>query len=111
MKDLSALFSEKTITEFCRRWNIRELALFGSALRKDFTQDSDVDLLITFALDAEWSLLDHIQMQQELKQILNRDVDLISKRAVEQSYNWIRRQEILGSAQIIFSLDEPLNAS
>jgi predicted nucleotidyltransferase len=47
------------ITKFCQRWKIRELALFGSALRDDFSPDSDLDILVTFDADAEWGLFDH----------------------------------------------------
>ena len=91
------------IAGFCRRWRIQELALFGSALRDDFHPASDVDLLVTFAPDAEWGLLDHVQMEQELQALLERDVDLVSRRALERSQNWLRRQEILGSARTLFS--------
>ncbi len=79
------------------------MALFGSALRKDFRPDSDLDVLVAFAVDAEWGLLDHVRMQQELQTLLRRNVDLISKRALEQSQNWIRRQEILATTQVLFS--------
>ncbi|PWH19524.1 MAG: hypothetical protein DDG58_04745 [Ardenticatenia bacterium] len=51
------------IAEFCRRWKIRELAVFGSVLHPDFNVASDVELLVTFEDDAEWGLLDHIRMQ------------------------------------------------
>ena len=88
---------------FCIRWKITELALFGSALRSDFQQDSDVDLLVTFAEDASWSLLDHIAMQQELQGILGRDVDLVSRRALMGSENYLRRDEILNNMQVIYS--------
>ena len=91
------------IAGFCRRWRIQELALFGSALRDDFHPASDLDLLVTFAPDAEWGLLDHVQMEQELQALLERDVDLVSRRALERSQNWLRRQEILGSARTLFS--------
>jgi predicted nucleotidyltransferase len=91
------------IAAFCDRWQIAELSLFGSALRDDFRPDSDIDLLVTFAPEADWSLLDHVQMQQELESLLERDVDLVSKRAIEQSSNWIRRQEILTTAQPIYA--------
>lgn len=90
------------IQAFCDRWSVVELALFGSALREDFRSDSDLDFLISFDPKAEWSLLDHVKMQQELEQIFQREVDLVSKRAIEQSHNWIRRQEILSTAQIIY---------
>ena len=94
---------ERELDRFCRRWKISELALFGSVLRSDFGPDSDIDVLVTFEADARWSLLDHIQMEEELSSILGRKVDLISKRAVERSENWIRRQEILHTAQIVYA--------
>lgn len=87
------------ITDFCRRWKIVELALFGSALRDDFHPGSDVDFLVSFAPDANWSLLDHVTMEEEISGILGRKVDLVSRRAIERSDNWIRRKSILESAQ------------
>jgi predicted nucleotidyltransferase len=99
------------ITNFCQRWKIRELALFGSALRDDFGPDSDIDVLVTFADDAEWGLLEHIQMQNELQRAFEQNVDLISKRAVERSQNWIRRQDILNTARVLFPVSEGLYAS
>lgn len=96
----------KTISDFCQRWNIQELALFGSALGDTFTDSSDIDLLVTFEDNARRGLLDHVQIQNELEQLFGREVDLISKRAVDQSHNWIRRKNILDSAQIIFSAEE-----
>jgi uncharacterized protein len=91
------------IADFCSHWRVAELSLFGSILREDFHSQSDVDILIDFAPEADWGLLEHIQMQQELKAILGREVDLVSKRAIEQSSNWIRRQEILSTAQLIYA--------
>ena len=93
---------EDKIAEFCDRWMVRELALFGSVLRDDFHSDSDIDFLIAFLPEADWGLLDHVSMQQELMVMFERDVDLVSKRAIERSENWIRRQEILGTAQVIY---------
>jgi len=87
------------IAEFCHRWKITELSLFGSVLRHDFRPDSDVDILVTFASDAEWSLFDHVHMEDELSAMLGRKVDLVSRRAVEQSANWIRRRAILETAE------------
>lgn len=89
------------IAEFCKRWNVSELAIFGSALRADFRPDSDVDVLVSFAPEAKISLFDMVHMQEELKQIFGRDVDLISKRGVEDSRNYLRRKAILESAQVI----------
>jgi hypothetical protein len=90
------------LEEFCRRWKISELRLFGSALREDFRPDSDVDFLVTFAPDADWSLLDHVAMEEELAGIVGREVDLVSQRAIERSSNWIRRKAILESAEPFF---------
>jgi predicted nucleotidyltransferase len=99
------------IAKFCQRWKIQELALFGSALRDDFGPDSDLDILVTFAEGAEWGLFDHVQMQYELQMLLHRGVDLVSKRAVERSQNWLRRQEILNTAQVLFSAQEAVHAT
>ncbi len=76
--------------------------MFGSALRDDFGPHSDLDLLVSFAPDAAWSLLDHVAMEEELCSALKRKVDLVSRRAVEGSSNWIRRQAILESAEPYF---------
>lgn len=90
------------LDDFCRRWKIGELRVFGSALREDFLPDSDLDLLVSFAADADWSLLDHVRMEEELSGVLRRKVDLVSRRAVERSSNWIRRKAILESAEPYF---------
>jgi len=87
------------LEEFCRRWKIAELRVFGSALREDFRPDSDLDLLVRFAPEADWSLLDHVTMEEELSGIVGRKVDLVSQRAIERSSNWIRRKAILESAE------------
>src|SRR6266480_302046 len=79
------------IREFCNRWQVAEFAVFGSVLRDDFRPDSDVDVLVTFAPGVEWSLFDHIAMEEELSAMLGRKVGLVSRRAIERSSNWIRR--------------------
>ncbi len=94
--------SQDALAEFCRRWKISELALFGSALRDDFDPESDIDVLVTFAKEADWSLFDHVQMELELGALFRREVDLVSRRAVERSENWIRRQNILNTAHPIY---------
>ena len=95
--------TRQTITEFYQRWRIAELALFGSVLRADFRPDSDVDVLVTFAEAARWSLLDHIAMEEELSQLLGRKVDLVSRRAIERSKNWVRRDAILSGVEPIYA--------
>jgi len=91
------------ISDFCRQWQITELALFGSALRNDFSTGSDIDVLVTFAPEATWTLLDHVDMQDQLEEIFRRPVDLVSRRGLEQSRNHLRRQAILNSAEVIFA--------
>lgn len=90
------------IADFCHRWRITELALLGSVLRDDFQPDSGLDFLATFSPDADWGLLDHVRMEQALAAILDRDISLLTRRSVEQSHNWIRRQAILDSAEAIY---------
>jgi uncharacterized protein len=91
------------IRGFCLRWKVTELAMFGSAVREDFRPDSDVDVLVTFAADARWTLFDLAAMQDELEQIFGREVDLVSRRGLEASENYLRRKHILESAQVIYA--------
>jgi len=88
--------------EFCRRWKIRELAVFGSFLRDDFRPGSDLDFLYTFAADVHWTLFDLVMVDQELSAIVGREVVLVSRSAVERSQNYIRRRHILSTAEPIY---------
>ncbi len=94
--------SREQLAAFCRRWQVSELAVFGSALRDDFRPESDIDMLVAFLPGATWTLLDHAQMQQELAAMFGRPVDLITRRAVERSHNPIRRRAILSTAEPIY---------
>lgn len=98
---LQTAVDKERIAAFCDRWQVAELALFGSVLRDDFRPDSDVDVLVTFKPQAELTLFDLVQMQQELEDIFGRAVDLVDRAAVEQSRNYIRRKAILRSLEII----------
>ena len=89
------------IADFCRRWKITELALFGSVLRDDFRPDSDLDVLATFEPNDGWSLFDLVAMQDELESLFGRKVDLVEKRAVERSRNYIRRRHILNNMEVV----------
>lgn len=88
---------------FCERWEITELALFGSALTDKFRADSDIDILVTFASDAVWSLLHHVEMQEEIHAYFGRPVDLVSRHALERSANPLRKQNILTSAEVVYA--------
>ena len=96
-------FDREAIADFCRRWNITELSLFGSVLRDDFRPDSDVDVLVTFVPGEAPSLFKHVDMVDELEAIFRRKVDLLSRNAVEKSENWIRRRAILDGAERIYT--------
>lgn len=88
------------IAEFCRRWKVTEFAVFGSVLRSDFRNDSDVDVLVSFDDGADWSLFDLVTMQQELAEIFGRSVDLVEEAALRNPY---RRRAILETRQILYA--------
>ena len=88
------------IQEFCERWKIEEFSLFGSVLRNDYTEASDVDCLVSFSPDAEWSLFDLVDMKDELTEIFNRPVDLVLRSALRNPF---RRRSILNSREVIFA--------
>jgi predicted nucleotidyltransferase len=94
--------SQEDIIRFCRRWKVKELALFGSALRADFRPESDVDILVSFDPSVNWGLFDHVQMRLDLEGIFKRKVDLVTRRALEQSQNRLLRERILNTAKVIF---------
>ena len=91
------------IADFCRKWQVRELSLFGSVLSDGFRHDSDIDIMVDFEPGAERSLFDTASMIDELREIFGRDVDLLTRRAVEQSRNYIRRKAILSTMEIIYA--------
>ncbi|MGV0029207.1 nucleotidyltransferase family protein [Phormidesmis priestleyi] len=94
--------SIETLKAFCQKWAIVEFSVFGSVLREDFRPDSDLDVLVRFTPDAPWTLLDLVTMQYELEDIVGREVDLLEKQVIETSDNWIRRNEILNTAQVVY---------
>lgn len=87
------------LREFCKRWKIRQLSVFGSILREDFRPDSDIDFLADFDDDADWEIEDMDAMDRELERIVGRRVDLLDRRVVEQSPNYIKRRHILSTAE------------
>ena len=101
--EIGMLASSGEIEAFCKKWNIVEMSLFGSALRDDFSPASDVDVLVAFSDDARHGLFHMVRIREGLEEILQRKVDLVSKRAIERSGNSIRRDAILGSARIIYA--------
>lgn len=95
-----SLIDPHRIADFCRRWKVTELALFGSVLRSDFRPESDVDVLVTFEPGAPWTLWDLSRMRIDLEAIFGRRVDLVEKKALR---NPLRRQSILASQRVVYA--------
>ncbi|PYV23222.1 MAG: DNA polymerase subunit beta [Acidobacteria bacterium] len=91
---------QQRVRDFCQRWKIAELSLFGSVLREDFGPDSDVDVLVTFSNDAQWSLYEWVEMIAELREIFGRDVDLLSRQSLRNPF---RRHEILKTRETLYA--------
>jgi uncharacterized protein len=94
------------ISDFCRKWNLAEFALFGSVLREDFRAEaerpSDVDVLFTYGKNARKNLILQVRMKFELEDLFQRAVDLVSKTAILTDPNYVRRRNILESARVIY---------
>jgi len=87
------------IRELCRRYQVRELSLFGSALRDDFRPDSDYDFLVEFEPDAHIGLMAFIGFQHALEALLGRNVDLVTKSGLKSRI----RDSVLSSARLIYA--------
>jgi hypothetical protein len=88
------------VSDFCCRWQVRELALIGSVARGDARPDSDVDVLVTFHPQAHWSLWELAAMREELQAILPRSVDLVEESALRNPF---RRRAILRDKRVIYA--------
>lgn len=96
--------SEDDIAAFCERWDIDEMAVFGSILRDDFGPDSDVNLLVTFSPIAyqKYGLHDLVEMEWDIGCLLARRACISTSYTIECDDNDLRRKEILGSAEVIY---------
>lgn len=88
------------LEDFCRRWKVRELPLFGSVIREDFGPQSDIDFLVSFLPEEEWDLLDFVNIQIELSDRFARHVDLVEKKGIRNPF---RRRHILANHQVIYA--------
>ena len=96
------------IAELCERHGVRELSLFGSALRDDFQPDSDLDFLVTFLDDDTGPWMRKLTaLERDLATTLGRPVDVVSRKGIEQSKNWIRKKAILESAEVVYAAKLP----
>jgi uncharacterized protein len=91
------------IVAFCHQWGVVRFALFGSVLRPDFHDESDIDVLLTFREGVRYTLFDLARMGDELEAIFGRAVDIVDRKAVEQSHNYLRRDSILRSAEVVYA--------
>ncbi len=97
------VFDDAAIAQFCNRWKIRDLSLFGSIIRDDFRVDSDIDFLVDFDDDADPDAFDHMDMEDELASIVGRNVDLVSRSAIQERGNRFYINEILKHAEPILA--------
>lgn len=94
--------SPEAIDALCRKWKIRRLELFGSARTGQLRPDSDIDLLAEFEPDERWSLMDLARAEEEFAFLFGRGVDLVDRNNLERSANWIRRDAILRSTEVVY---------
>ncbi len=90
---------ENIINEIAKKYNIKELLIFGSVLRNDFTNNSDIDLLIEFNKNTNYSYFDLLEIKEKLSYIFERPVDLIEKESLKNPF---RRKEIINSARKVY---------
>lgn len=94
---------EKEIKEFCNNWNIKELSVFGSVLTDKFNKDSDIDILVSFYDNSHYGLFELADMKAELEKIFGREVDLVTRKSVERSPNYLRSNSILSNLELIYA--------
>ena len=87
------------LAHFCRQYQVRELALFGSMLRQDRRPESDIDLLVSFQPTARVTFLTLARMQRELATLLGRKVDLVPKDGLKP----VIREHILATARVLYA--------
>ncbi len=100
MVNPSVQVNSDTIAAFCQKWRVRELSLFGSALREDFGPESDLDFLVSFEPGASWDLFDLAEMKAELEDQYGRPVDLVEEEALRNPW---RKREIMRTREIIYA--------
>ncbi|UCG42764.1 MAG: nucleotidyltransferase family protein [candidate division WOR-3 bacterium] len=97
---LRVRFDRQKVAELCRRYGVAELALFGSVLRDDFRADSDVDVLVSFEPEVHPSLLELVELREDLKDLFGREVDLVERAGLRNPF---RRRAILSTAEVVYA--------
>lgn len=89
--------AQETIAEFCRRHHIVRLSFFGSVLREDFTEDSDIDVLVEFESGRAPGFFRLAAMEKEMSTLLNgRKVEIRTPRELSRYF----RDEVIASAEV-----------
>lgn len=88
------------IAVLCKKYSINELSIFGSSIRDDFNQNSDIDILVSFDKNAEITLFDIMELEKEISKLVNREVDVVEKESLK---NPIRKNRILSTREIIYA--------
>jgi hypothetical protein len=90
---------EAELADLCRRYGVRELSLFGSAVRNEMRPDSDLDLLVEFLPEAQVDLVDYAGLMLDLSRLLGRKVDLVSKNGLKP----LIRAAVLEEARLLYA--------
>jgi predicted nucleotidyltransferase len=94
------ILNHDDIVRLCEKYRIIELSIFGSSLREDFTENSDIDILVSFRLDSKITLFDMMELENEFSQLVNREVDIVEKESLK---NPIRKNSILSTREVIYA--------
>jgi predicted nucleotidyltransferase len=94
----------ETLAELCRRFHVRRLEVFGSAARgEDFDPSrSDADFLVEFEPDVKLNITILLDVEEALARALGMPVDLVERKVVEESPNYLRRRRILRESEPIY---------
>jgi predicted nucleotidyltransferase len=94
------IVKDQDLLDIIKKYDLSEVSAFGSVLRDDFNENSDLDLLIVFRQGKEKSLFDIIDLKNDMEELIGRNVDIIEKEALKNPY---RKEEILKTAKVIYA--------
>lgn len=95
--------SQRQLEDIGKKYLIRELSVFGSVLRKDFNEACNIDLFVEFEPNFQISLFDIVDLRDAFKKLFGREVDIVSKIAIQKSKNYIKQKAILKNYRVIYA--------
>lgn len=95
-------FDKNELDLMCQKWKVKQLSFFGSVIREDLNSKSDIDILIEFQPDAIITLSKFERIRMDFERFFNRKVDLVSKRAVINSRNVVRKNAVLSNFRVVY---------